>query len=90
MGRGRVGVGVRKLFTGGRHPPPGTIWALKKILVETLNNVGHPTRRPQPVNSVRLMVSCVVQRLRNDFLKPTLYKGGGPGHLLGKLLLIHS
>ena len=43
---------------------------LKKILVQTLNDVGHPTRCPQPLNSVRLMVP--------EFLKPTLCKGGVP------------
>ena len=50
----------------------------KKILVETLNNVGHPTRCPQPLNSVRLMVSYIVRCLHNDFFKPTLCKGGVP------------
>ena len=52
--------------------------AFKKILVETLCNVRRPTRCPQPLHSVRLMVSYTVQCLRNDFFKPTLCKGGIP------------
>ena len=58
--------------------PPLNNVGLKNVLVETLNNVGHPTRCPQPPNSVRLMVSYIVQCLHNDFFKPTLCKGGVP------------
>ena len=61
-------------------PPPHN-GGFKKVIVETLNNVGHPTRCPQPLNSVRLMVSHIVQCLHSDFFKPTLCKGGGPDHL---------
>ena len=61
--------------------PPFHNVSIKKILVETLNNVRHPTRCPQPLNSVRQMVSYIVQCLRNVFFKPTLCKKGGPGHL---------
>ena len=61
-------------------PPPHN-GGFKKVIVETLNNVGHPTRCPQPLNSVRQMVSYIVQCLRNVFFKPTLCKKGGPGHL---------
>ena len=62
-------------------PPPLHNVSFKKTLVETLNNVGHPTRCPQPLNSVRLMVSYIVQRLHNYFFKPTLCRGGGPGRV---------
>ena len=68
-------------------PPRCTMWALKNILVETLNNVGHPTRCPQPLNSVRLMVSYIVQCLHNDFFKPTLCKGGVPATCVFDLLI---
>ena len=51
---------------------------VKNILVEILNNVGHPTRCPQSLNSVLLTVSYIVQCLHNYFLKPTLCEGGVP------------
>ena len=50
--------------------PPLHNVGINKVVVETLNNVVHPTRCPQPLNSVRLMVP--------EFLKPTLCKGGVP------------
>ena len=56
--------------------PPLNNGGLKNILVEMLNNVGHPTRCPQPPNSVRLPVSYIVQCLHNDVFKATLCKGG--------------
>ena len=49
-------------YTGGRDPPSAHC-GLQKILLETLNNVGQRTRCPQPLNSVRLMVSYIVQCL---------------------------
>ena len=57
---------------------PLHIVGLKNILVETLHNVGHPTRCPKPLNSVRLMVPYIVQCLHNDFFKPALCRGGVP------------
>ena len=63
----------RSLIIGGRDPPPLHNVGLKNILVETLNNVGHPTRCPQPLNSVRLMVSYIIQCLM--IFKPILCKG---------------
>ena len=59
--------------------PPCTIGALK-IIVETLNNVGHPTRCPQHLNSVRLMMSYSGQCPHNVVLSPHCERGG-PGHL---------
>ena len=58
--------------------PPLHNVGFQKILVETFNNVGHPTRCPQPLNSVRQTVSYIVQCLHHDFLKPTLCRGGVP------------
>ena len=58
--------------------PPLPNVGFKNILVETFNNIGHPTRCPQPLNSVRLMMSFIVQGLHNVFFKPTLCKGGVP------------
>ena len=64
------------ITAGGRDLPLAQS-GLQKILVETLNNVGHLTRCPQPLNSVRQMVSSyIVQCLHNEFFKPILCKGG--------------
>ena len=41
--------------------PPLHNVGINKVVVETLNNVVHPTRCPQPLNSVRLMVSYIAQ-----------------------------
>ena len=60
-------------------PPPLHNVGFKKILVETLNNVGHPTRCPQPLNSVRLMVSYIVQCLHKYFFSsPHIVQGRVP------------
>ena len=69
------GTGVATQVTG---TPPLHNVGFKNILVETLNNVGHPTRCPQSLNSVRLMVSYIVQCLHNYWFKPTLCNGGVP------------
>ena len=72
---GRPNTGVR--YENVANPtqatgtPPLHNVGFRKIIVETLNSVGHPTRCPQPLNSVRQKVSYIVQCLRNDFLKPT-------------------
>ena len=56
--------------------PPLHNVGFKKNIAETLNNVGHPTRCLQPLNSVRLMVSYIVQCLDNIFLSPHCARGG--------------
>ena len=59
--------------TGGRDPPLAQV-GFRNILVETLNNVRHPC--PQPLSSVRLLVSYMVQCLHNVFLSPHCARGG--------------
>ena len=51
---------LEKVLTQVAGTPPFHNVGFKKLLVETLNSVGHPTRCPQPLNSVRLMVSYIV------------------------------
>ena len=66
--------------------PPLHNVGFKKSVVETLNNAGHPTRCPQPLNSVRLMVSYIVQCLHNYCFKPTLCKEEVPATCVESLL----
>ena len=63
------------LITGGRDPPLHNVGL--NIFAETLNNVGHPTRCPQPLDSVRLMVSYIALCLHNDFFYAHIVRGGG-------------
>ena len=58
--------------------PPFDNVGFRNILVGTLNNVGHPTRRPHYLNSIRVMVSYIVQCLHNVYFKLTLRKRGVP------------
>ena len=57
--------------------PPLQNVSFKKVIVDTLNNVGPLTRCPQPLNSVRLMVSYIAQCLHNDFFEAHSVQGGG-------------
>ena len=56
--------------------PPSHIVGLKIILVETLNNVGHPTRCPQPIGTPNGVLHCSMSP--QWFFKPALCKGGVP------------
>ena len=58
-------------------PPPCTMWTFKNSCGD-MNNVGHPTRCPQPLNSVSPVVSYVVQCLQKDFFKAHSVQGGVP------------
>ena len=66
------------MYTDGRDPPLHNV-SFKNILVETLNNVGHPTRCPQSLNSVRLMVHCSMSP--QLFFEAHIWQRGGPGRL---------
>lgn len=68
------------LHTGCRDPPPPAQCGRRQIPVETSNNVNiaSSTRRCQPLNSVRLRMTCyIVQCLHRDCFTPPLCKRGG-------------
>ena len=63
----------------GPGPSPFHNVGFKQILMETSNNLGYPTRCPQPLNSVRLLImvsyNTLVSASTMFFFKPTLCKG---------------
>ena len=65
--------------TGGRDPPPAQR-GLKKIVVETLNNVGHHYAYRIERFWTPCGVSYIVKCLHKDVFKAHNVQGEGPGH----------
>lgn len=70
-----------KRYTEGRDPPTHILpnGGIHKTLVETLNDVANPTRRRQPLHSVRMIGSlhCTVSPRR--FFDTHIVQGAGGG-----------
>ena len=61
--------------------PPLAQCGLQKVIVETLNKVGHHLAYRIEKLWTPCGVSYIVQCLHKDFRKAHIVQGGGPGHL---------